>query len=108
MCLPADETTGLYEAEIMAYRRATKPPTFTSLPGKSLTTTLCEILNMYTGQEDSLKPGFEVICTVRAELTQCLIETPVRVSPTGARHRTADVSSLRRQPFVAYADIWVI
>ncbi|KZP16328.1 hypothetical protein FIBSPDRAFT_794591 [Athelia psychrophila] len=62
-----------HNVEVLVYRRAIDPPAFVTLPGKG----------------DYL-PGFEVICTVQADLTQCLNEARINMSPTGVRYRTVN------------------
>ncbi|KZP16338.1 hypothetical protein FIBSPDRAFT_794606 [Athelia psychrophila] len=56
--------------KVFVYRRAV-PPLFTTFPGKA-----------------RYQPGFEVICTVQADLKQCLNESPISVYPNGDGYRT--------------------
>ncbi|KAF7986727.1 hypothetical protein HWV62_20280 [Athelia sp. TMB] len=63
----------VYSVPIFVYRKANKPRTFTTSIGKGY------------------QPGFEVICTVRGDLSQCLLQAPARVSPTGSHYRTIHV-----------------
>ncbi|KIM87809.1 hypothetical protein PILCRDRAFT_814525 [Piloderma croceum F 1598] len=62
----------IHETEIYVYRRA-KPPKFATFPGKK-----------------ALQPGFDVICNVTADLTECAEGYPILKSLKGKEYRRID------------------